>query len=206
MFKRILVSCCIMIASQASQMFAADSDWEHSTSISYSTQLEDIITTIQQLPEAQKLIASIQKEGALRIIVNKQIPVCEQFGACWDPDNRIICVNTVPTSRHSKGAVIGSILFELHNASVNSQINYYDSLAARGEIEKEDYVRSIEFLEYENSIKTAQMAEKGIQAGLFPANARLPTYSNFEEHYYFQKVGGHSAWIAHNYNQLRLGN
>lgn len=203
MFKRILAFCCLTIACQVSSSFAADNYQDPSSPIVYSTQLQEIVSTIQQLPEAQKLITSIQQEGAIRIVVNKNIPVCEQFGACWDPDHRVICVNSVPSSRHSKGALIGSIIFELHNAAVNSQINHYDYLASKGEIEKEDYVRSIEYLEYQNSIKASKLAEKGIQLGIFPASARLPTYRNFEEHYHFQKVGGHSAWIAHNYNQIR---
>ncbi len=203
MFKKIVAVFCMMIASQTPFLFAANSDFDRLTPIRYSSQLEDVIKTIQKLPEAQSLMTSIQKEGPIRIVINKSIPVCEQFGACWDPDNRIIAVNAAPTSRHSKGALIGSILFELQNAAVNSKIHYYDSLAARGEIERDDYVRSMEYLEYENSHKAAELAQKGVNLGLFPANARLPTYSSFEEHYDVQRMSGHSAWFEHNYNQLR---
>lgn len=166
----------------------------------HSSQLSDVIQTIQKLPEAQKLIARIQKEGNIRILCNQQVAVCEQFGACWDPINRIIFVDYSP--RHSKGALIGSILFELQNAAVSSQLLYYDQLATQGKIEQENYVKAVEYLEYKNSLKASKLAEKGIVLGLFPWNAKLPTFSSFEEHYQIQKEGGHSAYIANNYRHL----
>ena len=58
------------------------------------------------------------------------------------------------------------------------------------------YLEAMELLEYQNSKKAATLAQEGIEQGFYPANARLPTYSCFEEHFYYQKASGHSAWFA----------
>ena len=97
---------------------------------------------------------------------------------------------------------MGSILFELHNALADSKITYYYQLAAQGKIKKEAYVSGIEYIEYQNSMKASQLASKGIEMGVFPRSAYLPTYGSFEEYYRFQKKAGHSAWIAYTYDQL----
>lgn len=169
-------------------------------SIACPPQLTKIVSKIQMIPEARKLINDAQKEGSISITFNSH-HLSQQFGAFWDVDNRTICVS--PSSQVSEGEMIGSILFELHNALVNSKIMHLDRLATLGQISKEKYVESIEFLEYENSIKAAKIADKGISMGIFPRSARLFTYASFEEHYRMQKIGGHSAWIARTYDQLK---
>ena len=199
MFRSIFLFCCLNFIYQASLVSAVGMNQNDSVSINCSPQLKDILETIQQLPEAKKLIDAVQKEGPISIMVNTT-QTLRQFGAFWDPDRRVISVNF--STSDSKGAVIGSILFELHNALVNSKINYFDELASKGQIEKEDYVQAIEHLEYQNSLNASKIAEKGIRLGILPASARLPTYRNFEEHYLYQKIGGHTAWIASNYNRL----
>lgn len=203
MFKNILLLFCLISIFQSSDVLAINSYEEGSCGLYYSPQLKNVMSTLQKLPEVRELMSAIQKEGAMRILTSEDNPVCQQFGACWDPDHRIIFVNTTSGySEESQGTMIGSILFELQNAAVNSKINHYDALAANGQIEKEDYVRGIEYLEFQNSIRASQLAEKGIEWGIFPVSARLQTYDNFEEHYYFQKLSGHSAWIARNYHNL----
>lgn len=194
MFKKILSLFCLITFCQLSMM-AADSQ---TMNIECSPQLRQSLIQIQKLPEGRELISKVQKEGQIRVLVNNV--TSEQFGAFWDPDNRNIYV-TLSGSRED-GSLIGSILFELHNALISSKLDYYDSLAQSGRISREDYVESVERLEYHNSLSTAKIAESGIKAGLFPRGARLPTYPTFEEHYRIQKMGGHSAWIARNYDMM----
>lgn len=201
MFKNSIIGYSLILMCQILPIYALESDLNHLTSINHSWQLSEIITTIQKLPEAKKLIAAIQKEGAISVICNQDEAVCQQFGACWDPDHRVILVNML--QKQSKGEIIGSILFELQNALMNCKILYYDGLAMKGKIGEENYVQAIEYLEYQNSLKASKLAEQGIQLGIFPISARLLTYSSFEEHYRVQKAEGHSDWIAHNYHQLR---
>lgn len=165
-----------------------------------SPQLQPYLTKIEQIPEAQELIASIQKEGAIQIRQGNN-SLSNTFGAFWDPDQRIINVSI--QAHTTEGEIIGSLLFELHNSSVTTQFDHFDRLAALGQIDKHQYVRQMEYIEYLNSHRAAKIAEKGIQMGLLPADARLPTYHNFEEHFWVQRISGHSAWFAHNYDTLR---
>lgn len=168
--------------------------------IECDSHIKECVIKILKIPEARELVEEIQNEGPISIERNDNA-LSQQFGAFWDEDNRIIFVNE--SSHRSEGDLIGSILFELHNAAVNSKLDHYDSLAASDRISREDYVESIERIEYENSKKAAEIADKGIRSGILPRSARLPTYRNFEEHYHYQKIGGHSAWISKNYDLLQ---
>lgn len=161
--------------------------------------LQKHFSKILKIAGARKLISTIQKEGPFRIVANKH-RLSEQFGAFWDIGRRTICVNLSP--RSSEGELIGSILFELHNAAANAKLRHYNQLAEMRGIDRESYVRGIEYIEYENSLKAALIATQGIKMGILPSDARLPTYRNFEEHYRYQIKGGHSAWIAKNYDYL----
>lgn len=195
MFKKIISMFCLITVCQISSTVAANSQ---TMGIECSPELKESVIQIQKLSEGRELIAKVQQEGQIRILVNNV--TSDQFAAFWDPDNRHIYVTLYPD--REPGSLIGSILFELHNALVSSKLDYYDSLATQGKISREDYVEAIERLEYQNSLNTAKIAESGIRAGLFHRGARLPTYSSFEEHFRIQKMGGHSAWIARNYDMM----
>jgi hypothetical protein len=165
-------------------------------------ELRPYVSKIFMLPEARSLIASILQGGQIRFRTSHHA-LSEQFGAYWDIDQRSLCVNL--NSHASEGQIIASILFELHNAEANSQFEYWDTLASLRHIEKERYIREIEYIEYENSLKTYQLSMQGIRQGIFPTDASLPIYKSFEEHFYYQKVGGHSQWIGQTYDQLAFG-
>ena len=167
--------------------------------IQCSPQLKKHLNMILTIPEARALIAAIQSEGNFSIVTNNH-QLSKQFGAFWDMTNRKICISL--TSNCSEGEILGSILFELQNAAVNSKLEQLDYLAATRRIKKEAYVQQVERLEYENSKKAVVLAKKGIELGILPKNACLPTYNSFEEHYRFQKIGGHSEVIGKNYDQL----
>lgn len=123
-----------------------------------------------------------------------------QFGAFWDPDGRAICIAL--SRGTTEGEIIGSIIFELHNALVNSKFKELEDLVIRRKINRSTYVRSMEYLEYVNSINASKLADKGIQNGFLPADSRLMTYSNFEEHFSEQKRSGHSACFESHYDYL----
>jgi hypothetical protein len=161
--------------------------------------LQKYLNKILQLPNAKQLIAQIQQQGPIRIrVVNHSIS--QQFGAYWDRQDRVIGIHL--SSQVSEGDIIGSIIFELHNALSNNKIDHLDALANSRQIGREKYVEAMEHLEYQNSKKASALAQEGIEKGLFPANARLNTYSCFEEHYYYQKASGHSAAFAQAYDHL----
>lgn len=196
MFKIILCFCCLISFFQIDNLLAITNN----KSIECAAQLRSYLNKIEKVPEARTLINEVRKEGSIHIKTS-EMALAKQFGACYDTENRIIYVNIA--AHRTEGALIGSILFELHNALVNSKLDALDRLALAGKIDKENYVKQVEYLEYQNSIKASKIAEKGIKMGVFPKDAQMFTYPNFEEHYRMQKVGGHSAWIAKSYDLLK---
>jgi hypothetical protein len=159
-------------------------------------QLQKCFQAILQIPEARNLINAIRKEGSIQIAV-QNTALSKQLGAYWDPDRRIIFIDF--SSHQEDGVIIGSLLFELHNASVNFQINHLNELAGKRKIDKDKYVESMEYLEYLNSINASNIAANGIKMGILPRDSQLPTYSSFEEHFKAQKMSGHSAFFERNY-------
>jgi len=111
----------------------------------------------------------------------------------------VICIDL--PSNESDGIIIGSLLFELQNAAVNSKIQQLNELVKQRKITKENYIESMEYLEYINSLNASRMAEIGIKMGALPKDSKLPTYSSFKEHLSAQKMSGHSACFARNYEQ-----
>lgn len=162
-------------------------------------QLRKCFEAVLQIPEAKELINNIRKEGSFDIAM-LNASLSQQFGAYWDPDLRII--NIDPSRDH--GEMIGSLLFELHNASVTSKINELNALASQRLINKADYIESMEYLEYINSLNASRIAQKGILMKLLPLSARLPTYSSFKEHFRAQLMSGHSDTFARNYELCLL--
>ncbi len=63
----------------------------------------------------------------------------------------------------SEGSVLASLIFELHNALGFKPVDNFDEMAFYGKISKEEYVRSIEHLEYMNSINASKLAKIGIK-------------------------------------------
>jgi hypothetical protein len=196
MLKSIFITCCLLISTYQISAVGTEKEPAYLPNVYCTPQLLPSLITIQKLPEARELIANIQKEGPLQLRLGN-MAVAEQFGACWDPSNRIIFVNPAPNR-----SVIGSILFELQNAFITSKLDQLDHLASQGKISRDSYVEAVERLEYQNSLNAASLARKGIQMKLYPRDALMPTYPTFEEHYRLQKIGGHSAWIANTYNNI----
>lgn len=188
MYKVLLIICSIFTFSQATAAL----------NIPCSPELKPYIDKIQELPEAREVLDQIWKEGSIKIYNPSNNNIAAQFGACWDMERRIIFVN----ANRPKGQVFKSILFELQNALVNKKLAYYDQLAQNHQIGREEYIRSIEHLEFINSKNGARIAEAGISKGLFPEECRFHTYKDFEEHYRWQQYGGHSAVIGQNYDFL----
>lgn len=145
------------------------------------------------------MVAKIQAEGAIRIVVSNE-QLAKQFGAFWDPAKRRIAIN-IPYHR-SEGEIIGSILFELHNAATNAKLIELHLRALRKQISKQAYVNAIEKLEYENSKSASAVAESGIRKGIYPLSARLRTHSSFPEYIRSQRLSGHSAQIAVHFERL----
>ena len=197
---KLLIAAFLVLLSYVPLTYANEYHNNKPLKVECSPQLQKKLDAIQKIPEANQLISAIQKEGTIRIVA-KNTGLSNQFGAFWDPDHRVICVAL--SSDRTDGDIIGSMLFELHNASVNSKFNQLDALASSGKISKDRFVESMEYLEYVNSHNAAKIAEKGVRMGVLPQDAVLQTYPNFEKHFAVQKQYGHSAWFAKTYDMIR---
>src|SRR5262245_32229800 len=65
----------------------------YSLSVNCSPELKPCLNVIEKLPEATMLLNQVQTEGPIRIFINNQSHVSQQFGAFWDSTNRIIFVS-----------------------------------------------------------------------------------------------------------------
>lgn len=163
-----------------------------------AVELKGPIEKISKIPEIVQKINKITQEG--KITVKMQYISNFDFEALWNSNSRCIIVNG--SNNKKEGELITSILFELHNAKSDSKLSYYFSLAEKGKIDKESYVRAIEKLEHDNAMETVELLELGIKKGVFPIEARWNIYDNFEDHYKLQQVHGHSQWIADKFDQI----
>lgn len=164
----------------------------------HSTKVRQAFTAIQKLPEVRQLISTIEKEGPIHVDI-AHLPN-EEFDAYWESTDRLIRINE---SRNEKfGILICSLLFELHNARADREIVRLGNLAYSGRMTKDQYVESVERLEYQNAMQTSALLEKGISLNIFPADAKWPLYRNFDDHYKAQQILGHSGWIADQYDSM----
>lgn len=200
MIKKIFLCFCLISITFFQSSYADNKKNHLEQVISCAPELQDCLFKIQQLPETRNLISTIQKEGPIRIVINDDHYLTKKFGAFWDPNHRTITVNY--SNDISEGSLIGSIVFEMHNALVNSKMLDLDNLAVAGKIDRDAYVEEFERLEYKNSKDASKLVQKGIRKGVFPRSAYLPTYETFEEHFYVQKEAGHSDFIGRNFDQL----
>lgn len=166
---------------------------------SVAPQLTKAANTIQNFKDAKELVATAEKEGPIRV---EWKPLgADGFYACWVGDKRTIILNA--SKQWTEGKKISSILFELHNAKSDQVFKKLHKNAFFQKISKDAFVESIEKQEYLNSKMNSELIDKGIKSGLFPKDAFLPTFTNFEEHFQCQIDYGHSGLIAKQYDQMQ---
>lgn len=158
-------------------------------------QFKGVLSTIQQLPEVEKLISKALEEGPITIKSNRSLS--QEFEGYWSSDDR-----TVYLTKGSESGLVTTLLFELHNAARDSELSQLHTLASQGQIKKWDYVEGVEWIEYQNALATSSLLNQGIEEGLFSSRCRWNLQSSFEKHFQQQKSMGHSYWIAQMYDQL----
>lgn len=163
----------------------------NSNKISCDPELKPTLETIQQLSGANELIEKVLQDGPLAMKRTDHFP----FKAYWDAATRTIGV------KPSENPFF-SLLFELHNAAAQKEFEAYDRMASQKKISKADYITAVEWIEYQNTFKTAELVEEGIRQGIFPPNSQTYYSSTFEEHLNDQRRTGHSAWIGGIYDDL----
>lgn len=162
-----------------------------------SRDLESAVQMIYHFPEGKKLIEEVEAKGALRIY---RAPFNSHSCALWSGDDRSIVINS--NQSRTFGEIVRSIFFELHNAKADGQFLQLDRMASSGQINKAQYIESIERLEHQNAYQTSHSIQQAIRGGYFPQDAAWPIYADFQAHYRIQKQTGHSADIASVYDSI----
>lgn len=171
--------------------------WAAVSQVECSPKLEKVYELVLEVPEVESLVDQILKKGPLQIEMNRHLS--KQFEGYWDGQDRTIYI----TKTDSTAGKISTLIFEMHNAAYDDELERLDSLAKLGQISRSEYIRSVEFWEYQNAKRCAEILDKGIAMGLFPRESHWPISSNFEDHFQIQKKAGHSAHIGKMYDQLQ---
>jgi hypothetical protein len=184
----------------ASQQLGTNQVINHTnhTFADYPNSIKPIVETLQKLPEVRALLGKINEEGPIRISLHQDKQ--GQFDAFWDGEGRTILLN--PYRLHKKGDWLFSILFEMHNASTDQTINKLMEQASLNQISKDEWVRSMEYMEFQNSLNTCKLVEKGIQSGVFPRDTPINIFYTFDVYYWVQQIMGHSDWHANTYDSV----
>jgi hypothetical protein len=101
------------------------------------------------------------------------------------------------------GDLIFTLVFELFNASRDTDFQYLNDLAYSRQISRGDYITSCEWIEFQNIQATAQVLNEGISLGILPVSCYKYYSEDFEEHLSVQKSSGHSEWHGRSYDSLR---
>lgn len=166
-------------------------------SLKAPTALKDPVSALLNFPESERFINSVEKQGPIKIVY---APFPEKnLTALWEADTRTIYINKALP--YSKGRILSSILFEMHNAASTQELERLYNLAFAGQITKEEFVRQIEMMEHRNGIMAKNLLLRGIYQGYFPENCQLHYFDSFEDYYAIQQVFGHSQWIADRFDE-----
>lgn len=163
-----------------------------------SRELTGILEKIQTLPEGNELIAKVLERGSISIEINYDYP--EKFDGYWSSTDRTIYITKKKDS--SQCFLITALLFELHNALRTADLEEMYSLAASQEVEREEFIESVEYIEYENALSTSMLLAQGSAYDIFPCDCGWELSDNFPEHLDIQRQGGHSALIGKIYDDL----
>jgi len=163
--------------------------------ITCAKQLQDVLAIIEELPEGKDLIQRVLKDGSISIKPNQKYS--KKFDGYWEGSRR-----TIHLTASDRNTLIGTLIFEMHNAIRDKDFEELDKKAYRGKISKKDYVEAIEYIEYENALSTKNILKKGIAKDIFPSSSYWNIPNNFSEHFAIQKSAGHSARIAKDFDRL----
>ncbi|NGX59302.1 MAG: hypothetical protein KR126chlam3_00450 [Chlamydiae bacterium] len=169
---------------------------EHVSKTYCCPKLMEAFSLIRDMPQVNDLLSKILEDGPLYIRSNHHFT--KKFEGYWSGNDRTIYVTKI----HSKAVQINTILFEMHNAINDSELEHLDCLAYYGKINRADYIRAVEYWEYKNAKATAAILNEGIEAAIFPEECYWYLSDDFEEHFHYQQSAGHSAYIGKMYDSV----
>lgn len=165
-----------------------------------SPDLVEPLNLIARFPESRKVLDKVEQEGPISIY---SAPFQSTSNAMWVCDERAIVVNSIRPK--TLGQQTRLILFELHNALRTKEFDELDRMACWKKISKEDYIRAVEYKEFQNVHNTTKLLEQAISQNFFPKDSYWTTVSNFNDHLRTQALSGHSQAIGALYERLARG-
>lgn len=171
---------------------------QQKNSIFCEREFQPILAKVQELPDAAKLVDHVLKEGSFHIEKNRHLS--KQFEGYWSWTERTVYLTK--TKMTGEADLISTLLFELHNAKTNGELDHLGLLASKRMLSKKGFVRAMEHIEYRNAKSTSSMLDAGIDLGLFPVSCYWPIEADFESHLAIQENSGHSKWIEDVYGTL----
>ena len=164
-------------------------------------EFQEIFSLIQNLSEVNCLIDRTLQDGPLYILKNDLYP--QTMTGFWQPYHRTIYLTKMLQT--TAETLIITLIFELHNAARNNELENIDSAVCRHEFDKDQYVEAKECIEYQNVISTHQILKIGRDSGLFSSECDEPYFPSFQDHLQYQKEMGHSAFFEKRYqDQLEI--
>ncbi len=155
-----------------------------------------VVEKIEALPEAEALLQKVEREGTVSIVGRSHAG----FAAYWEGRSRTIVINQ--SYRRSEGSLIRSVVFELCNATRNRELARQWALAGQGRLTQEEFATNVERIEFENLWRASRLLEAGIKRGLFPSDARMGAWSDFDAFLRNEKRTGHFGYLCDQYRML----
>jgi len=156
--------------------------------------LQEAEVALRSMPECRPIIEQVSRQGGFSLVSKSYTP----FEAQWNSDTRAV---EIDLNKHRNfGHIITSVLFELHNALTDRELQRLYELARNKTISKDMYVRMIEEIEWKNWQATCKLLELGRERGIFPKEAFLPAFSSFSEYLRLQNEAGHSQYHSESYD------
>lgn len=165
------------------------------TQVYCSKELKPFFYRLQTIPEVDALVKNILKDGPLSIKTNRHLS--KKFGGYWNASDRTIYI----TKSKSAADMTSTLLFEMHNAVNDKQLEKLDNQAMHQSISRKDYIKGVECVEYQNAKATEALLNKGIRSRILSPECRWSVPSTFDEHFAAQQSTGHSAFIGETYDQ-----
>ncbi|NGX27430.1 MAG: hypothetical protein K940chlam6_01366 [Chlamydiae bacterium] len=197
MFQKAIIIIFCIFSNLSLSSISYGKQIEQSTQELYcAPELRQVFSLLREMPDVNNLIDKILEGGPLYIEMNQHLS--KKFEGYWSASDRTIYI----TKSRSPAALLTTILFEMHNAANDTQLQHIDSLAYQGKTNRKQYVRAVEYWEYKNAKATTAILNRGIECGIFPENSYWYISDDFEEHFRIQKSAGHSSHIGEMYDDV----
>ena len=167
--------------------------------LTISTLFAEPVSLIKQLDEITPVLNRVEMEGGFTVEPSQY---WAPFAAFWNGKQRKILVNLRENT--NLPSRISAILFELHNAYRDRELNAIFDQAYAGKISRESFIQQVEHIEWKNWEESCVLLNLGVQRGIFPPGTekQFVPFKSFQQYLDKQRVEGHCAYIGEMFDQI----